>query len=196
MLKQTLIEDLYQIQAIKFGNFTLKSGAKSPIYFDLRLITSYPLILKYISDMLFEKIQHLKFDTLCGVPYTAIPIATALSIRHNLPMVLKRKEAKEHGMKKMVEGAFTPGQTCLIIEDVITSGMSIEETILSLKAEGLHVTDIAVILDRQQRGREKLESQGLNVHSLLTLSETLDALNACGHIHPEILEEVKTYAQL
>ncbi|MES2345607.1 MAG: orotate phosphoribosyltransferase [Chlamydiota bacterium] len=196
MLKQQLIESLYQIQAIKFGNFTLKSGALSPIYFDLRLITSYPTILKQVSDLLFKKINSLTFDIICGVPYTAIPIATALSIRHDLSMVLKRKEAKDHGMKKMVEGAFTPGQTCLIIEDVITSGMSIAETIVTLKAEGLNVADVAVVLDREQQGKEKLEAQGLTVHSLLTLSEVLRTLDARGHINAATLEEVRIYAKL
>jgi uridine monophosphate synthetase len=185
-----LILDLHAIQAIKFGSFTLKSGAQSPIYIDLRLIVSYPRILKQVSALLWEKIQPLSFDLICGVPYTALPIATCLSVHYDLPMVLRRKEAKDHGMKKMIEGAFEKDQTCLIIEDVITSGKSIMETTEPLFQEGLKVCDVAVVLDRQQGGRQNLEHQGFRVHALFTLSELLNTLQQEGKIDAEIVHAI------
>ena len=95
-----IILQLYDMGAIKFGKFTLKSGLSSPFYIDLRETVSFPLLLKEIAEALWSKIAHLQYDRICGVPYTAIPFASTLSILHEKPMVMRRKEAKEHGTKK------------------------------------------------------------------------------------------------
>lgn len=188
-----LILDLYSIGAFKFGSFTLKSGIQSPIYLDLRLIVSYPKILAQISEALWEKIKNLTFDLICGVPYTALPIATALSLSDNIPMVLRRKESKDYGTKKMIEGVFEKGQTCLIIEDVITSGTSVIETIDALHQEGLQVRDIAVVVDREQGGKEKLEEKGYFVHSLFGMEDLLQTLHQEGNIDSNIVEAVREF---
>ncbi|HSW86408.1 MAG TPA: orotate phosphoribosyltransferase [Rhabdochlamydiaceae bacterium] len=188
-----LILDLYSIGAFKFGSFTLKSGIQSPIYLDLRLIVSYPKILTQISEALWEKIKNLTFDLICGVPYTALPIATALSLSDNIPMVLRRKESKDYGTKKMIEGVFEKGQTCLIIEDVITSGTSVIETIDALHQEGLQVRDIAVVVDREQGGKEKLEEKGYFVHSLFGMEDLLQTLHQEGNIDSNTVEAVREF---
>lgn len=173
---KSLILDFFSIQAVKFGTFTLKSGMQSPIYLDLRVVISYPAILKRISNALSKVIEPLPFDLICGVPYTALPIATALSLERNIPMIMRRKEAKEYGTKKHVEGQFEKGQICLIIEDVITSGASILETVTPLKAEGLLVEDAVVVLNREQGGKEKLKENGIELHSLMSIFDLLKVL--------------------
>ena len=189
----SLILDLHQIQAVKFGNFTLKSGIQSPIYIDLRIIISYPQLLKQIASLLWAKIKPLSFDLLCGVPYTALPIATAICVAHDIPMVMRRKESKDYGTKKMIEGVFQAGQTCLIIEDVISSGASILETVDPLEKEGLRITDAIVIINREQGGENKLKDKGINLHSLLTISDLVTTLQQEEKISTATAQSVREF---
>jgi uridine monophosphate synthetase len=186
MNSQELALALFDIQAVKFGSFTLKSGQTSPIYLDLRQIISFPALLKNISEMMWEKAKDLSFDLVCGVPYTALPLATCLSVLHDVPMILRRKEIKDDGTKKRIEGAYTPGQICLILEDVITTGSSILETCATLKEEKLNVEDAIIIVDRQQGGRENLIQHGLRVHALMTLKELATLLYDAGKIDRQL----------
>jgi len=183
-----LIEKLFDIGAVKFGEFKLKSGIMSPIYVDLRVIVSYPEILKSVSEAMWEKINNLEFDLICGVPYTALPIATAMSITHNLPMVMRRKEIKDYGTKKAIEGAFTAGQKVLIVEDLVTSGLSVFETTEPLEHEGLKVTDVVVLLNREQGAEENLKNKNLNLHAVFTITELLQTLLEKNKINKNIYD--------
>jgi orotate phosphoribosyltransferase len=195
MNHEKIILDLYAIGAVQFGEFKLKSGILSPIYIDLRLIVSYPELLQQIAKSMGEKINRKTCDRICGVPYTALPIATALSLLHELPMVMRRKEVKEYGTKKIIEGHFEKGQTCLVIEDLITSGSSIFETIHPLEEAGLCVKEIIVLLDRQQGGKQKIEEKGYRVHAILTLEDLLATLQNMGKISPTTVAEVHNFIQ-
>lgn len=134
-----------------------------------------------------------KVSRICGVPYTAVPLTTLISTEEDIPMLLKRKEAKAHGTKKLVEGAFMPGDTCVIIEDVITSGSSILETVNVLRKENLNVTETYVVIDREQGGRKNLENHGIKVKSLYVITQFMQYLFEAGKITPEIVKNVNEY---
>lgn len=176
MILEELILDMYNEKMIKFGEFTLKSGKKSYVYADVRTAISYPKIFRIICDLIYEKIQPLKYDQICGVPYSALTFASGIAYNHKIPMLLKRKEAKEYGTKKILEGAYKDGDTCLIIEDVVTTGASIIETTSVLREQGLKIMDVVTFIDRNQGGREKLANAGYKLHSIIDLYDVLDIL--------------------
>jgi orotate phosphoribosyltransferase len=173
--KQQLIHSLYEIGVIQFGEFTLKSGQTTTIYINLRKIIAYPSILRYIANIMWTATRGCQFDLICGVPYTALPIATCISIEHDIPMVLKRKEKKTYGAKQIVEGEFSSGQRCLVIEDIITTGSSILETARELEIAGLHVTDLVALVDREQKEKDPL-LMNYNLHTMLPLPDMLRTL--------------------
>ncbi len=184
--------ELFDVGAVKFGLFKLKSGVDSPVYLDLRVMVAYPGLMKRISEMMWEKAKALDFDQVCGVPYTALPLATCISVEHEIPMIIRRKEVKEYGTKKQIEGVFEKGETCLILEDVMTSGGSILETTDSLRNEGLKVSDAIVIVDRGQGGKERLEEKGIKVHALTTLTELATLLYEANKIDKPLLTNILT----
>lgn len=186
-----IVLKLHDIGAIKFGTFTLKSGITSPIYIDLRESISYPSLLQSISEAMWEKTAHKKYDRVCGVPYTALPMASYLSIKYQCPMVMRRKEAKDYGTKKIIEGVFEKNHNCLVLEDLITSGASIMETITPLEDAGMQVTDIVVFLDRQQGGQKKVEEKGYRLHSVVTMEQALKILQDHDRITSNTVESVK-----
>lgn len=171
----SLIKSLYQIGAIQFGAFKLKSGQTSSIYINLRKIISYPDILIQVANSIADITQPCHYDLVCGVPYTALPIATCLSLNTGTPMIMRRKEKKDYGTKQTIEGEFKAGQTCLIIEDVITTGGSLIETADDLIQEGIQINDVAVLIDREQGGKQILEKK-FKVHAIFTLSGMLNEL--------------------
>ena len=139
-----LLNQLKKINCIKYGNFTLKSGIKSDIYIDLRILISYPQILTVVCMEIKKYID--KPDLIVGVPYSGIPFACNISTSYNIPMVMVRKEVKDYGTKKVIEGVYKKGNNCVIIEDVITSGSSLLETITTVENEGLEIIKIIVII--------------------------------------------------
>ena len=191
--KKEFFLECYKLGIIKFGRFTLKSGIESPFYVDLRPLASDPKILKNLANYLLDMLPLDNFDLICGVPYAALPMATAMSLESYIPLIMKRKEAKQHGTKKLIEGIYTKGQNCLLVEDVITSGKSLLETIPEIESEGITVSDIVVVLDRQQGGKELLESKGYNVHTLFTISEVCKMLKEEGLLMDDEIERINDF---
>ncbi|KAK3543155.1 hypothetical protein QTP70_011938 [Hemibagrus guttatus] len=194
---ESLILKLYDVQAVKFGTFKLKTGLNSPIYFDLRVIVSYPNLMNQVSALLHQRAEEarVKFDCVCGVPYTALPLATIICSTHHHPMLIRRKEYKDYGTKRMIEGTVRAGEVCLIVEDVVTSGSSVLETAQQLQAQGLKVTDAVVLLDREQGGTERLSSEGISLHAVISVSHLMDVLFRSGRIDQQVFSSVEKFIQ-
>ena len=175
-IKEKIIKELIQIEAIQFGEFKLKSGIISPIYIDLRKIISKPVLLKDIAEAMFQLSKPIDYEIIAGIPYTALPIATAFSLHANTPMVYSRKEAKSYGTKRLIEGIWKKGQKLLVIDDLITNGDSKFEVFDKFESAGLVVKDVIVLIDREQGGKDKLAGKGYQLHSLISVFEVLDYL--------------------
>lgn len=190
-----LILRLHEIEAVKFGEFKLKSGLISPIYVDLRVIVSYPDVLTSVASCMWDvlKSNGATFDNMCGVPYTALPIATCMSLNNDCPMLMRRKEVKDYGTKKAIEGAFHVGQTCLVVEDLVTSGASVMETVEPLNQVGLVVKDVVVLIDREQGGEARLAANDLKLHAVLPLSRVLVTLEKNGKMSADLVRSVKAF---
>ena len=188
-----LADELLEAGCIKFGEFTLKSGLISPIYIDLRRIISYPGLLQKIGEAYLPLLKDLKFTRLAGLPYAAIPIATAVSLQGNYPMIYPRKEAKAYGTKAEIEGEFREGETALVIDDLATTGGSKFEAIDKLTAAGLKVTDVVVLVDRESGAKESLEQAGFHLHAVLTITQLLDHWEKSGKIEKSKIEETRKF---
>jgi orotate phosphoribosyltransferase len=173
---EALVLTLHDIGAIQFGRFRLHSGKESKIYIDLRVLVSYPDALRRSTTAYRAVIQPLEYDLLAATPLAGLPIGTALCLDLDKPLIYPRKTAKSYGTGKNIEGRWSIGQTVLVVDDLITSGESILETIATVKSAGMRVLEAVVLVDRQQGGRVMLEEQGYRVHAVLTLIQMLDIL--------------------
>lgn len=193
----SLILKLHDVNAVKFGEYKLKSGMLTPIYIDLRVLVSYPVLMNQVSGLIYQRVQEegLQFDSVCGVPYTALPLATIICSQNELPMLIRRKESKDYGTKRLVEGTFREGDTCLIIEDTVTTGSSILETAEVLYKEGLKVTDAIVLMDREQGGVEMLASEGIKLHPIISMAKLLSVLLTAERINAETAQRVRKFIQ-
>ena len=191
----SLADALLSAGCIKFGEFKLKSGLISPIYIDLRQVISYPRLLAQVASAYLPLLSTLHFHRLAGLPYAAIPIATAISLEGNYPLIYPRKEAKEYGTKAAIEGAYQPGEIALVIDDLATTGGSKFEAIEKLTAAGLIVKDVAVLVDRQSGARQSLAEAGYNLHAVLTISELLEHWEAAGSVAPEMIKATREFLE-
>jgi uridine monophosphate synthetase len=190
-----LADSLLEAGCVKFGEFTLKSGLKSPIYIDLRQVISYPKLLEQIGAAYLPILKGLEFQRLAGLPYAAIPIATAISLQGGYPMIYPRKEIKEYGTKAEIEGEYHPNETVVVIDDLATTGGSKFEAINKLTAAGLKVKDIVVLIDRQSGAKEALEKAGFHLHAVLTISELLDYWEEKGKVAPKRILETRKFLE-
>lgn len=182
--KKELALDLHRIGALKFGEFTFKSGIVSPIYIDLRLFISYPEVLKKVAKLYAAQLESLDYDRLAGVAYAALPIAGAISLELERPWIFMRKEGlqKGYGLKKSLEGEYTKGETVVMIEDLVTRATSLLEAIPAIEAHGLVIKDAVVLLDYGKGGRAALEAKGYRLHAFMTVRELVDIMHAEGKI--------------
>lgn len=196
--KRALALVLDEIGALKFGEFTYKSGAKGPMYLDLRLLISYPRHMKTVIKLYTKLLTGLNYDRLAGVAYAALPLAGGISLELEQPWIFLRKEGlkKEHGLGKSLEGEYKAGETVVMIEDLCNKATSLLEAIPAIEEHGLAVKDAVVLLDYQKGGRETLEQKGYKLHVFMTVRELVDIMHTEGKIddakHAECVKFLET----
>ena len=191
----SLADELLFAGCIKFGEFTLKSGLRSPIYIDLRQIISRPKLLAEIAQAYLPLLSTLHFSRIAGLPYAAIPIATAISLAGNYPMIYPRKEVKTYGTKAEIEGEYHAGETVVVIDDLATTGGSKFEAIEKLTGAGLVVRDVVVLVDRQSGAKESLAQAGYSMDAVLTIGQLLDFWEETGKVDKNKLLETRNFLQ-
>ena len=191
----SLAQGLLEAGCVQFGDFILKSGLHSPIYIDLRRLVSHPGLLSQVARAYLPILSRLTFDVLAGVPYAAIPIATAIGLQSGWRAVYPRKEVKAYGTRAEIEGVFQPGERAVLIDDLATTGGSKFEAIERLEAAGLEVRDVAVLIDRESGARQALEVKGYRLHAVFTLSGLLATWEANGQVSAEQAQGVRDFIQ-
>ncbi|NDJ53295.1 MAG: orotate phosphoribosyltransferase [Chloroflexi bacterium] len=181
----TLAQGLFEIGAVKFGEFTLKSGEISPIYIDLRRVVAEPKLLKEIALAMSQQARTLTYDLLAPIPLAGLPLGLALSLMKDQALIYPRMEKKQHGTRQPIEGIYELGQTALLVDDVLSRATSKLEAIAVLEAEGLIVKDILVLIDREMGGAEALAERGYSLHAVYTLRQLLSDLRSSKLINVE-----------
>lgn len=189
---------LFDIGAIKIDfekGWTLKSGKWSPVYINLRILQSYPEILSGIATQLDLVIKNdrIEFGLLASIPLAAVPLGIVLSQKTGVPHILPRMDSKKHGLGVKIDGVYEKGQRVLLIDDLITKATSKLEAVEELTAAGLTVTDVAVVVDREQGGREELAKHGLTLHAAMKFTHVLEALRDKGKITAEVYGKLTEY---
>jgi orotate phosphoribosyltransferase len=171
MQKEELIQLLKDCGAIKFGRFVLTSGALSDYYVDIKKASTNPTILKKIAE---EMKKHSKgYDYIAGMELGAVPLAVALSLETGIPYVIIRKEKRDHGTGKQIEGDDIKNKSVLIVEDVTTSGGSVIKSIQILRQNNAEVDKVLVVVDRESGTREKLKKMEVEFIPLLSVQDIL-----------------------
>ena len=197
--KVEIAKILHNIDALKFGVFKLTSGRASPYYIDLRVIPSFPDAFRKICDFYAEQITNqigLKtFDRVAGIPLAGIPFASQIAYNLGKPFLYVRKGVRLHGRKRRVEGILISGDRVLLVDDLVTTGLTLNRAAKAVRAEGGVVREAVALLDREEGGRKKLEKNGTNLHALLKMSEVAITLFEIGAIDEEsrktILKQIK-----
>lgn len=206
MNKSEFIEFIMQAGVLKLGEFTLKSGRKSPYFFNAGLFNTggqmAQLAKAYAATIAKSK---LPYDVLFGPAYKGIPLAATTSVslaqdfQQDMPYAFNRKEAKDHGEGGNIVGHPLEGDI-LIIDDVITAGTAIRESMEIIQACGARPAGVVVALDRMEKGQgeksaiqEVEQEYGIPVISIINLNDIIEYLETHNSANQEILESMKTY---
>ena len=189
--KKTFIELAIEIDALKFGSFKLKSERISPYFFNSGIF-SVGKSLSIISDLFIELIKekNIEFTNIFGPAYKGISLASALSAfmatnrKEETYFIYDRKDQKLHGEKGDIVGTFKSGNT-IIVDDVITAGTAIKNTLNKLEKHNLKITSLLVLLDRQEKGSENISASeeikkkfDIDVYSLISISDIIDYVSS------------------
>jgi len=192
--KVELAKILHKIDALKFGVFKLTSGKISPYYIDLRIVPSFPDAFRQICDFYGESITSQvgfkNFDRIAGVPIAGIPFASQIAYNLKKPFLYVRKGVRLHGRQRRVEGILVSGDRVLLVDDLVTTGLTLKKAAKAVTAEGGIVKEAVALLDREEGGKEKLAKNGIQLHALLKISEVANTLYEIGAIDEENLKTI------
>jgi orotate phosphoribosyltransferase/uridine monophosphate synthetase len=196
-----LADELWKLDAIQFGDFTLgRTAVHSPIYVNLRRLISSPMALAKCARIIKEELEALlsmrnphihPFTLVAGVPFGGLHVATAFSLAVKTPMIYIHPPAMAKSDE--IEGRYVRGQTCLVIDDLITGGRSILQTATTLREAGLVVRDAVTLVDRQEGGKAALKAAGINLVSILTLEQIATYLMSAGRIEEQKYRQTMEY---
>ena len=208
----TFIDLALEREALRFGRFTLKSGRESPYFFNAGLFSdgrSAAILGRCYAAAIVR--SGIDFDMIFGPAYKGIPLATATAMalaehhQRNVPYAFNRKESKDHGEGGQVVGTALQGRV-LIVDDVITAGTAIRESLQIIRGAGAEPVAVALALDRQERGQGTLSAvqefekeQGLKCVSIVTLADLIDTLSQAAdgreRISAEQLTSLRAYRE-
>ncbi|MCL2884140.1 MAG: orotate phosphoribosyltransferase [Oscillospiraceae bacterium] len=167
MTKQNLAREIYRVAHLT-GTFTLRSGTVSNEYFDKYLFEGYPALLFAIAERMRDLIP-ANTEILAGLEMGGIPVATALSLQSGLPCAFVRKKAKAYGTCKLAEGAQIEGRKIAVIEDVVTTGGQIIESVRELRGRGAVADTVLCVIQRDEKASAILQGAGLTLLPLFTM---------------------------
>ena len=197
--KERMANILFKLDAIKFGVYKLTSGKASPYYIDLRVIPSFPDAFREICESyaqyITNQIGNKNFDRIAAIPLAGIPFASQIAYNLKKPFLYVRKGIRSHGRERRVEGILVSGDKVLLIDDLLTTGLTLKKAADAVRAEGGIVTEAVVFLDREEGGGQLLEKNGIKIHSLLKISEIANTLFEMGAIDQESLKTILKQAK-
>lgn len=192
--KKELINELVDSNIIVATKQDSATDPTVPYEINLKLLTSYPDILKSVGKCFGAALKEYVFHMIAG-PFTDIPLATTISLEFSWPMVFVREIRKEHGMEKLVEGNFKSGQKIVVIDDEIDDIPSTLQLLGRLEGSGLEIVGFFVLLDRGYGSLQAVRAMGYQAHALLTLNDIFVELIAMGKLKQEEMTKIKEYTE-
>src|SRR3989338_1144687 len=199
--QEALADSLFEVGAIKFGAFRLRLHERnpdaplSPYYVDLRVLPLYPVVMKQAARAYAQvALSAEHYDVVLGISEAGNPLATAFSLETGTPQIYLRKEEKiGHGIPGNFMTPINPGETVLLLDDLVTQADSKLDAIRTLESSGLIVRDVAVLVDREQGGAKQLADAGYRLNAATPFSKLLDYYHRVGKIDEAKYKEAKDY---
>ncbi len=183
---------LLKSNSLRFGVFTLASGKQSAYYIDLRVLPSFPgyfrLGIGALKDLVVEKLG--QFDAFASVPTSGLMFGSVLAYEMNKPFIYVRKEPKDYGTNKMIEGFLEQGSKVIIVDDVATTGSSLSSAVEIIRANGGIVEDAVALVDRYEGAEDRLKKMGIKLSAVTTINDIVNALYKASLIDGNALESV------